>query len=210
MTAGDLLPLQQWIARELHDVVVQPLTSTMVELDLAQHEPAGLPADRAQALQRELRGVLQGLRLMMSQLRGDIVDPENLVPRLTALIADVCQGTGLDASLLVSPGWPVRLAPETGRNLHRIIEEALRNAIRHSGASAMEVRLEDFPGGLRVSITDNGGSGPDRFDPASEGMGTRGMHERAVVIGGVLTIDHARSGSTVVVVVDEACPELVA
>jgi signal transduction histidine kinase len=74
----------------------------------------------------------------------------------------------------------------------------------------MEVRLEDFPGGLRVSITDNGDSGPDRLDPASEGMGTRGMHERAVVIGGVLTIDHARSGSTVVVVVDEACPELVA
>src|SRR4051812_33903747 len=62
MPGVDLLPLQQWIARELHDVVVQPLTSTMVELDLAQHQPAGPPADRAQVLQRELRGVLHGLR----------------------------------------------------------------------------------------------------------------------------------------------------
>jgi two-component system sensor histidine kinase UhpB len=147
---------------------------------------------------------------MMSQLRGDIVDAESLVPSLTALTAEVCAGTGIDASLQVSPGWPTRLAPETGRNLHRIIEEALRNVVRHSGASTVLVRLEDFPGGLRVSITDDGALGPEPLDPASDGMGTRGMHERAVVIGGTLTIDHARSGSTVVVVVDEARPEMVA
>lgn len=203
----DAASLLQWIARELHDVVVQPLTTALVELELmSRHGAAPSLPDRALGPQRELRTALHGLRQLMGQLRGQSIEPVSLVPSVTALIADVSRRTGLDAHLLVSPGWPAHLAPETSRNLRRIIEEALRNVIRHSDATWVEVRLDDLPGGLKVSITDDGASGPDLL-AVDCGTGTRGMHERAVVIGGVLSIDHAPSGSTVAVVVAEPAPE---
>ncbi len=201
--------LHLWIARELHDLVVQPLTSALVELDVLEHGDTQLAPDRATSLQGELRASLHGLRQLLSELRGQPVEPGSLVPRLEALVADICAHTGVDASLQVAPGWPSDLASETGRNLCRIIEEALRNVVRHSGASSVEVRLETVRGGLRVCITDDGAFGPESSDGSADGMGTLGMHERAVVIGGVLTIDHARSGSTVAVVVGDTVPEQV-
>jgi len=207
--ADDQPQLHQWIARELHDLVVQPLISTLVELDAVERDDLDLAPERAQVLQRELRAALHGVRLLMNQLRGQTVDEGDLVPRVAVLVADVCARTGIDVTLRVAPGWPSDLAPETGRNLCRIIEEALRNVVRHSGASSVEVKLENLRGSLRVSVTDDGVFGPETSGGSADGMGTRGMHERAVVIGGVLTIDHARSGSTVAVVVGDPVAEQV-
>lgn len=195
--------LQLWIARELHDVVVQTVTTTMIELDLGRRSNDGLSPERADALQQDLQGVLRDLRLMMRQLRGQPIESGSLVPTLTTLVAELRSRTGLDVSLRVSPDWPETIAPETTRNLRRIVEEAVRNVVSHSGASAVEIRLEIIEGGLRVSITDDGAWGHRTSAAGTDATGVQGMHERAVIIGGVLTIDRAGPGSTVAVVVGE-------
>jgi signal transduction histidine kinase len=92
-------------------------------------------------------------------------------------------------NLWVSPSWPETLSPRAALNLHRTIQEALNNVARHAGARSVEIRLDlNADGECIVSIEDDGRGlevVPD--DRGSSGM--LGMTERAVLLGGRLTIN---------------------
>jgi signal transduction histidine kinase len=76
----------------------------------------------------------------------------------------------------------------------RIIQEAITNVIRHSGARHADVRIGYGAHLLTIEITDDGGAG--RVGASEEGSGIRGMRERAVALGGTLTMDTSPSGGT--------------
>ena len=94
---------------------------------------------------------------------------------------------------------------EVALNLYHIAQEAVSNALRHSGCSRIAIRLA--PGHVvgRLSIEDNGSGIPDPL-PETAGLGIRIMRHRAEMIGGALDVNRAREGGTLVVCTFEDRP----
>ncbi len=84
-----------------------------------------------------------------------------------------------------TPPGPHR--PEVARNLFRIVQEAVNNAVRHSGASKIQIRVAGGKGWLNLSITDNGRGLPPA-EERSAGMGLRSMQYRAGMLAGSLEL----------------------
>jgi signal transduction histidine kinase len=81
-----------------------------------------------------------------------------------------------------------------------IVDEALRNAADHADASRVAVSVQPRDGGVEITVSDNGCGftpGPDGSGPRGH-YGLRGMHERAAVVGGRLTVTSERAAGTVV------------
>ncbi len=74
--------------------------------------------------------------------------------------------------------------------IYRIAQESLTNVVRHSRATRVQLDLRSSPGGLRLSVTDDGRG----INHQPEGAGMKGMRERAVLIGGELSFRPARDG----------------
>jgi signal transduction histidine kinase len=84
-------------------------------------------------------------------------------------------------------------------NLQRILEEAVCNACRHSGASFIRVVVEDRAGNLELSIHDNGLGFRGVLTPQEGmGMGIQGMRERVALMGGRLEVESAPGSGTIV------------
>jgi signal transduction histidine kinase len=197
--------VRRWLARELHDGVVQTLTAMLVELELLKGEHRGTAvAPRLDSIQGRTREVLGGLRHLVCEVRGEPGDVEDFEGRVAALLGGFESATGIRCRLTTSPSWPTRLAAPVAFHLHRIVEEALRNVRYHSGALQVTLELGTAGRHLVLTVADDGQGidwlpGPAR----ATGMGMLGMQERAVILGGHLTVSSPPQGGTTVTVVVE-------
>lgn len=184
------------LAVELHDTVVQPLTSLVTSLNCLEHLPQytgqsdshiGMWKSLAQEALDALRGALAGL-CAYPHAQLDLPDALErfLVPQFRA--------RGMRLSL-ESRDWPQSLPVEWTSNLYLIAREALNNAEKHAHASKVKIVLRADPENLFICITDNGtGFNPDTFDTADaqerlgSGLGIMGMHDRIQKLGGELDL----------------------
>jgi PAS domain S-box-containing protein len=187
------------IARDLHDEALQDLTDALVEARLFREESAERPesAGRLGRLIAALERVTPRLRSAIYDLslEGDQEKPfSELLESLVGLHREMVP-EGLDIRLDLRDGVLEGPLGETGRELLRIIGEALTNARRHSEASNVLVAVSTSEDGKRLwaEVSDDGRG----FEPAEEpsaaattrGMGTRGMRKRARLLGGDLKIE---------------------
>jgi signal transduction histidine kinase len=86
------------------------------------------------------------------------------------------------------PQASIAASPEQATAIFRIFQETLTNVARHAHASAVEVRFAEEDGGLMLEVYDNGKGIPDDKLRASKSLGILGMRERAMLLGGELTI----------------------
>jgi two-component system sensor histidine kinase UhpB len=185
------------LARELHDRVAQALTSILVDLEVFKREQAGQDTvlTRVDSVQGSMREVLSSLRELLNDLRTEPGGSGSVFADLPGLVGDFVRRTGIETKLVVQPGWPAETRPAAAYNLYRIAEEALMNARRHGGATQVRVELAPVgEGDLRMTITDDGRG----FEAhgTTDGMGTIGMRERAVLMGARLRIDSVPGGGT--------------
>jgi signal transduction histidine kinase len=186
--------IRKLVARELHDRVAQTLTGMLVDLENFKTEPVGWEdvLARLDTVQDSTRQVLQSLRELLHDLRGEESFSDGFVD------AKFEQKTAIKSQLEVLPGWPQSLTAPASVNLYRIIEEALANVKRHSGARAVRIVLQPYSDNqVAVSVGDDG-RGVDLETSWPAGMGTLGMKERAVILGGELRIDSAQGDGTTV------------
>jgi signal transduction histidine kinase len=191
--AGDIAELavveeRARIARELHDVVAHGMSVMVVQADAARH---GLPeSDQATrealvAIETIGRESLREMRRLLGLL-GDDEAARDLAPqpRLTDLpeLARSVTAAGLPVAIDMI-GSPVSLSPGTELAAYRVVQEALTNALRHSGARRADVEVSFEPRELVLSVRDDGvGSAADM------GRGLLGMQERIRFFGGTLAI----------------------
>ncbi|NDU77329.1 sensor histidine kinase [Actinomadura sp. DSM 109109] len=214
------------IARELHDVLAHQISLINVQAGAALHrrdDPAraytALEAIKVASKEtlRELRGVLGVLRQVDAEesggpgTAGRPVAPPPSLARVGELL-DQTAAAGMAvhrAGDLPGPGAPGTAVLEdlpapVGLAGYRIVQEALTNAVRHSGAAAVTVEVRVFPGEVVVRVDDDG-AGPTAQEPhgtpgtdagrgAPEGNGVRGMRERAASVGGELTAGPGPAG----------------
>jgi signal transduction histidine kinase len=188
-----VLAERQRVARELHDSVTQALFSLSLGARAlrrqAQRGTVDLAADLGEQ-EATAQQALGEMRALLHQLRAPMA-PDDAAPQadLVAAIRGVCEAAlqrhELTVTLVAPPerSVPAALASE----LAAIAREALQNVAHHSGAQAAEIQLLPTGAALTMIITDAGRG----FVPADVGaarLGLRGMSERAVALGGALTI----------------------
>jgi two-component system sensor histidine kinase UhpB len=174
------------VARELHDEIGQTLTAVTIE---AERAAAGDPALAPEALSRvadAVRESLDEVRRVARELRPEALDDLGLVNALIALCNRVGAQGGVRIRRELQGGLPV-LTPDVELVVYRIAQEALTNALRHSAAGSVTVSLEAGAQSVSLRVADDGAGMPADLPAGTAGIA--GMRERALLVGGRLSID---------------------
>jgi signal transduction histidine kinase len=188
------------LARELHDSVSQKLFGLILSAESATTLVDGDPGKARDELER-LRALAQEaqeeLRSLVFELRPPALESEGLAEALRKHV-DVLQRVYRREIALEVAGTPRRV-PELEREVFRIAQEALENALRHADAERLRLRLTAPDGRLELTVSDDG-VGFDPTAPAvrSRKLGLTSMEERAQALGGTLTIDSQPGRGTTV------------
>ena len=176
------------IAREIHDELGGTLTMLKLSLAIIANGVAATTP-----LQVSLRGILDQIDMALrtikrisADLRPATLDTLGLVAAIKWHVAQYSKMTGI-ATVLHLPEY-VRLSRNRSTAIFRIIQEALTNVAKHAGASTVRVAISKCEGELIIEVSDNGIgiTQSNRFKPDSFGL--IGMHERALYLGGELSI----------------------
>jgi signal transduction histidine kinase len=127
-----------------------------------------------------------------------------LLSALRWYLGGLTQRSGIETKLEVSPKDFPRLALELETAMFRIVQEALTNVFRHSGARQAWISLTQQEGTVTVKVRDNGkgvADGTVGSRSSSPGVGIRGMSERAKELGGQLLVTSAHPGTIVEVTI---------
>jgi signal transduction histidine kinase len=207
------------IARELHDVVAHHVSLMAVQSEAAAVLLPGRPAEAGKAVDiigQTAREALTELRRLLGVLRGpaDVngrtaTAPAPSIGALDEVLGQVRQA-GIQVNLRVE-GRPRKLPPGVDLTAYRIVQEALTNTVKHSGADEAAVTVRYEPGYVTVSVADtrnaavavtlgrqagrprpSGGAGAR--PAASGGFGLAGIAERVASCGGSLTVGPGDAG----------------
>jgi len=190
------------IARELHDETAQSLSMLLTHLDLVEpHIPDNADQLRQGFVRIEAlaRRTLDETRTLSHDLRPSILDDAGLVAALQWVGAEYEQTYRIAVHVEGPRDGNDAVGAEVKMALFRIAQEALQNSVKHSGATSATIVLEFAGGMVRLVIADDGkGFDPGRVPaPTREGrLGLYGMHERAELLGGTLTIKTAPGQGT--------------
>nr|WP_243876433.1 GAF domain-containing sensor histidine kinase [Streptomyces sp. 846.5] len=191
------------IAHDLHDAVSQKLFSLRLTAQAASALVSRDP-DRARAelaeVSRLAAEAAEELRGVVIELRPAALDEDGLLPTLTSQIEVLDRAHAARVSFTHTRVRALPSAQEAA--LLRVAQEALHNALRHSGAEAVRVELHpaDAGRGAVLTVTDDGaGFVPDEVRRAGRHLGLVSMRDRAAGVGGTLRIESAPGRGTVVV-----------
>ncbi|HTS67074.1 MAG TPA: sensor histidine kinase [Candidatus Acidoferrales bacterium] len=180
------------LSRELHDEIGQTLALLQIEISHAQALLAGPPGllkarlDRARELAER---TVQTIRNISVLLRPALLDDLGLVPALQFQLEDFLRRSGIQCEF-VEDNVADRLPDSVKTCVYRVVQEALHNCEKHSGARMVRVSVRQLPECLVTEIEDNGrGFQPDA--KPGGGLGLLGIRERAANAGGTLIIDSA-------------------
>ena len=191
------------IARELHDETCQMVAAVSVAADAA----LGMPPDPGRGRLREIKDLagraLAALHHVIYDLRPSVLDDLGLASavrwfvdrNLTPVgIAVRCEIEGLDA----------RLPVDVETAIFRVVQEALTNVVRHSGATSVLIQMARADGTLTIEVEDDGkGFAPEAVatpESSGRGLGLLGIRERVELLGGSVTIESAPGEGTRVAV----------
>jgi signal transduction histidine kinase len=186
-----------YISRELHDEFGQILTAVGSML-----RRAGTHAPEGSALRSDLQEVLQivqttldSVRSLSQALHPVMLDEAGLESTLDWYIPTVERQTGIAISY-EKQGMPFAVDSSAGVHVYRVLQEALNNVARHSGARQAWVRLRFLPETLDLQVEDHGTGFPER--PNKRGIGLVAMRERSELMSGQIVFSRPPQGGTLV------------
>ena len=178
------------LARDLHDGLGQNLTAVKTQLEWIDRTGELTPetALRVRELVEIVAGALQDTREMSRLLRPSMLDDLGLEPALRWLARTMaCEGDPECRVSVAVEGLETRFDEGLETLIFRVAQEAVTNAVRHSGAPNIGIHLVSNADKLVLTVTDNG-SGFDPTKLAGGGSGLRGMRDRATLFDGHLSV----------------------
>jgi two-component system sensor histidine kinase UhpB len=175
--------VQARIARELHDEVGQTLTAIAI-----QAENGAAAADQSEAWSKVAalaHESLEDVRRIGRDLRPEALEDLGLVNALIALATRVSDQSGVVIERRLASGLPAR-SPQVDLVIYRIAQESLTNVMRHAEAKRAVLSLEQVADQLVLIVRDDGQGVSD--PPGDDATGIVGMRERAMLVGGRLTV----------------------
>jgi two-component system sensor histidine kinase UhpB len=173
------------LAQDLHDEVNQALTAILLRLQATVGAAPPALQDELKETQALVTQAMEELLHLARQLRPTALDDHGLVPALASQVADFGDRTGIRATFRRHGSVPP-LSDEEQLVIYRVTQESLSNVAQHAGARHVDVELS-FVGRTVLRVRDDGhgfktnGNGRAR-------LGVSGMRERALLVGGQLTI----------------------
>jgi signal transduction histidine kinase len=187
----------RYISRELHDEFGQVLTAIGSMLTRARKDlPAGSPLSADLHEVREIaQNTLDRLRTLSQALHPVMLDEAGLESTLDWYLPVVEKQAGITIRY-EKPGTPWTIDGDGAIHIYRVLQEALNNVARHSGANQAWVRIRCSPMEWEFEVEDHGSG----FVPegVKHGMGMVAMRERAELLGGHLEWLQPESGGTLV------------
>jgi two-component system sensor histidine kinase UhpB len=175
------------IAQDLHDEVNQALTAVSLRLQASiQHAPPDLRSELTET-KRLASQAMEELLALARQLRPAVLDDHGLLPALHSQVRDFAEQTGINASFKSRGSMPT-LTPEQQLVIYRVTQEGLTNVAQHADARRVDVELS-FIGRTVLRISDDGRGFTQVIGATRNGgLGLSGMRERALLIGGQLSV----------------------
>jgi PAS domain S-box-containing protein len=186
------------IARELHDGVLQDLSYTAQAMEVTRVKYGGTGVEDeleegAEAIRRAARDLREAIYDLRAYRHGT-QDAKQLFESMLELTRRRMPNVEIESDL--DEGLVALLSARGSVELLRIVQEAFTNVRRHSGAHSARLALSSSDGKVLVEVTDDGrGFDPDLLPP---GVGTVGMRERALGLGGTLTVESQPGAGTTV------------
>jgi len=176
------------LSRELHDHIRQTLNLLLLEMEIFKADQVGREGvlRELDRMQTSIRGVLANVRGILHDIRKDTATAEDLRPSLQGLATRLASSCGAVVSVSVAQDWPDDLHPSAVVDLIRILEEAAHNSAIHGAPTTIWIDLSVKELILTASVRDDGRGMIGGL--TSPGLGIRGMHERANLLGGTLRI----------------------
>ena len=192
------------IARDLHDGVGQTLTGALMAVSQVISCPEPLPAG-CQSDLREVEDLLQQavreVRTVSHLLHPPLLDESGLLSAVRWYAEGFSKRSEMKLTLDLDEQTE-RLGQDVETGLFRIVQEALTNVHRHSGAEAVHIRITSSEGRATLTIQDNGKGIPSdalRIPPSGHGVGLSSMRERSALLGGTFRVESNGRGTLIVV-----------
>jgi signal transduction histidine kinase len=187
--------LQRSVSRELHDDFGQILTAVGTLLGRVERDVSASPATLEKL--REVRGIaqdtLERLRAQSQWLHPGMLDDSGLEKVIARSAEQFERQTGIRTT--VSTMGPIdSVRPEFAIHLYRILQEALNNVGRHSGAANARIEVTCDRQALSLRVEDDGRGSKDPGTLSSGGIGLVSMRERTELMGGRFQVRPASSG----------------
>jgi signal transduction histidine kinase len=194
------------IARELHDGLGQELAAIKMIMDgiLQQRQPPELKDRAAAEINALIDRAIQQVRSMSHLLHPPLLDEIGLYSALQWYLEGLSKRSGIETSMDIQPADFPRLPPELETAIFRIIQEALTNVFRHSGAAKAWVTVEKTETQVSLSVRDDGKGISEhisQFQSGSIGVGIAGMRQRVKELGGDIRMRNSRPGTAVEIVI---------
>ena len=175
------------IAQDLHDEVNQALTAVSLRLQASIEQASPQLRRELTETKRLATQAMEELLTLARHLRPAILDDHGLLPALHSQVRDFGEQTGITATFNARGVMP-QMTPEQQLVIYRVTQEGLSNVAQHAGARRVDVELS-FVGRTVLRISDDG-RGFTQLNGASRNgaLGVVGMRERALLIGGQLTL----------------------
>jgi signal transduction histidine kinase len=189
------------LSRELHDEIGQALALLQIETSTAH---SILPAQPEAARERLRRAkdlaerTVQTIRNISSLLRPPLLDDLGLTPALQFQLEDFQRRSGIRCEF-IEEGVSDDLPDTVKTCVYRVIQEALHNCEKHSGAPEVQVVVRQLPDLLVAEVEDKGRGfqrNPQGMPTLTRGLGLLGIRERVAIAGGSLVIDSAPGHGT--------------
>ena len=204
--SGRLITMQdeerRRFARELHDGLGQDLSAAKMMVDgiLMQNQSAEWKQRAAEQASTLIERVIQQVRSISHLLHPPLLDEVGLHSALRWYLDGLTKRSDIETSMEIHPPDFPRLSPELETAVFRIIQEALTNIFRHSGARKAWVKIAKKNDRIVVTVRDDGKGIAEQiaeFRPGSIGIGIGGMRQRAKEFGGELSLRNANPGTVV-------------
>jgi signal transduction histidine kinase len=185
------------ISRELHDEFGQILTAvgTMLQRSarLSATDPAAMRAE-IREVHQIVQSTLEKVRTLSQALHPVVLEEAGVESAIDAYLPIFERRTGI-AVRCIRPGEPWTIGREQAIHLYRVLQEALNNVARHSGARQVEVRMTFVEERLTLEVEDNGSGFTER---RQDGLGLVSMRERAEIAGGCVEFLTGAAGGALV------------
>jgi signal transduction histidine kinase len=186
------------IARELHDDLSQRMALLQIGLEQFEQDAKDLSAEGRQHLHEVSEVAMEvssNIHDLSHRLYPSKLDTLGLLPSLSSFCRDFGKQYNLQLQF-VHQGIAGPIPRDVSLCLFRIVQEALRNVIKHSGATEAKVNLFSPGDRIELSISDSGSGFSPELAETKAGLGLVSMRERLLLVGGQLAIDSKPSQGT--------------